>query len=1427
MLVLVGLSAPSLYSQGDNNICPDDHHPHMIDLGLPSGTQWACCNVDANSPEEYGGYYAWGETETKDCYEWETYTYYNDNDGVIFIGDDIAGTQYDVAHVKWGSFWKLPKIDQYKELIDYCTTTDATQNGKRGLIFTGPNGATIFLPAAGGRIGYEMGDSGVNCWSSTANRGAGSDKAYYYSDLQGWNGYTFRRTGYPVRPVYSIDLSISQNHVIITIGNSTTIDITEGNGNYEISSSNSEIVKAKINCSTITLTAQGLGSAVVTIKDTFNNQTVDIAVSVRSAVSYIPAEAIDLGLPSGTLWASWNIGATKPEEYGGYYSWGETEVKDVYDWSNYTHCEGTSESCSNIGDNIAGTEYDVAHMKWGGSWLMPSRTQIDELIKYCSHEWTSENGVIGDKFISKKNGNSIFLPAAGFYWDEDLVSLSEYSYYWSDSQSPDRETHAYGLKSNEDNTSTPRHKRMYGFPIRPICLTKPIPNLSISQDSVELNVGNTAFIEITSGSGNYEITNSNTNVIEATLDGTTITLKGLSEGSAVVIVKDVSSNQTADISVTVVPALPPSEYSVETKPFYIYRNDGDFNVFFHNMVDSILYSNYDADSIYHADIVSQVVYAADSVYFIPLAAIDSISFITPETVYKPGIRVLDEEFKSYVLSVDSLTIRVSNTITSDLLPRQGDKIVTTVMDDIFPVGFAGEVVDVTSTNSETAIICQPVALEEIFEVYYGFTQPIIEGNRARQILESNQHLPGSYKVFAPGKLSVSLSNIAGFANSYLKNDELSFDLNEFNAEISVTPVIRGMGSLVITPEIGTNISLFIEGRYQLEENFGLKGGFTWSKDNSLLTFLPKGRLFWPILPLADVYLDVGWFLRASCELGIQQSWTQEYHNTFYWEWSSKQEEMIKPVNDIRKVSSDHSGQVAINGQLGAGLYGEVGVDFVHTKNADIANLHLRYELGANIEGSFVLYNEDMEEASKSTALYEQLRDTEVGINWYRGFLFEGNFWKWGFSKPLPNYWNIPFSDAGRIITFTLAPYFSDTKARLAAHTLNAECMISGPQSLAGNYNIPVNAGFWVKDNDGNDIAKKMVLEDYHGGKKKTMNTSIFDMPADESLTVYPYIRWMGHDILASPSYKVGLPVKIIEFKQTDSHYEKDGFRYNDDVYSYQYDVTVTVELLEADSVSDWGYVYENPWGEKAHISLKDFSSPYPDSRYVYYRNESKSTVRLYEYVKFEGREEYEYGEPVDYEIHHGFTTCPDDNHPHMIDMGLPSGTKWACCNVGASKPEEYGGYYAWGETKEKSYYDLSSYKYYTSEVSECIYIGDDIAGTEYDVAHVKWGDSWRMPSVDQIKELLENSTSTYPSLNGVVGIRVTGPNGGTIFLPAAGYFWLNVHEDEGEGGFFWSSSLNPDDENYAYLGYFNFTSSIWDWDEADRSNGLSVRPVHP
>ena len=125
--------------------CPDDHHPHMIDLGLPSGTKWACCNVGASKPEGYGSYYRWGETSP--LVLGETPVEYPYDGGVL--GDNIAGTQYDAATASWGAPWKMPTNDQINELLEKCTSTWTTQNGVNGSMFTVSNGMKIFLPAAG------------------------------------------------------------------------------------------------------------------------------------------------------------------------------------------------------------------------------------------------------------------------------------------------------------------------------------------------------------------------------------------------------------------------------------------------------------------------------------------------------------------------------------------------------------------------------------------------------------------------------------------------------------------------------------------------------------------------------------------------------------------------------------------------------------------------------------------------------------------------------------------------------------------------------------------------------------------------------------------------------------------------------------------------------------------------------------------------------------------------------------------------------------------------------------------------------------------------------------------------------------------------------------------------------------------------------
>ena len=163
-----------------------------------------------------------------------------------------------------------------------------------------------------------------------------------------------------------------------------------------------------------------------------------------------PAEAIDLGLPSGTKWASCNVGATKPEEYGGYYALGETWEKSVYNDVTYKYVEGDvdldgdgfydihdsetgfdySKFFQELGD-ISGTEYDVAHVKWGGNWCMPNDHDILELQRNCKISRITLNGVSGSIFTSKINGNSVFFPDTGYRRGGDLYKAGVFGLYWS------------------------------------------------------------------------------------------------------------------------------------------------------------------------------------------------------------------------------------------------------------------------------------------------------------------------------------------------------------------------------------------------------------------------------------------------------------------------------------------------------------------------------------------------------------------------------------------------------------------------------------------------------------------------------------------------------------------------------------------------------------------------------------------------------------------------------------------------------------------------------------------------------------------------------------------------------------------------------------------------------------------------------------
>lgn len=197
-------------------------------------------------------------------------------------------------------------------------------------------------------------------------------------------------------------------------------------------------------------------------------------------------EYVDLGLTSGLKWATMNVGANSPSDYGEYYAWGEKETKDLFQNESYKYydirgkltkyCTGSSKGSVDNKTTLEPKD-DVAHVKWGGKWRMPTQAEVDELIGECTRQWAVSGGHEGIRFVGP-NGKSIFLPTAGMRVDNDFDIVGYAGYYWSSSLSVEEnygDSYACSLYFRIPNRylgphcSTQSFGRLYGFSIRPVC----------------------------------------------------------------------------------------------------------------------------------------------------------------------------------------------------------------------------------------------------------------------------------------------------------------------------------------------------------------------------------------------------------------------------------------------------------------------------------------------------------------------------------------------------------------------------------------------------------------------------------------------------------------------------------------------------------------------------------------------------------------------------------------------------------------------------------------------------------------------------------------------------------------------------------------------------------------------------------------------
>ena len=836
--------------------------------------------------------------------------------------------------------------------------------------------------------------------------------------------------------------------------------------------------------------------------------------------------------------------------------------------------------------------------------------------------------------------------------------------------------------------------------------------------------------------------------------------------------------------------------SFSQQVFYIYRNDGVIHTFFTANIDSMTCSKIDVDSIMHTEYVVQEIYTSDSVYRIPMEIIDSVSFVTPETKYKPGVKVLKGEMKEYIVSRDSLTLLFQTDTPVGLLPVVGDKLVSTVVDDVLGGAFLGQVERVVTQNKGIEVICVPVDLMEVFDYYYGIMR---KENDTESQVQVKKVADGFYtsgmRSLSPGKLSYDWFNNLGWQASYSVNDNLSFSIDKAQATMSITPTVDYNASLIVHKDYGVNVSVTAIGNYTMEELLALRGSVNFESEVKLfetVISIPEA--------LVDIDIEFGVFSNMATKISLDQSLEQKYRHVFHWEWSSKEHRSLKNINQWLPLSNSHEGKVALEGEWSIGAYGKIGFAFIGTSSLDIAEIGLKGYGGLSCEGKYVPYKSDFEYAKTSTELYNKIKDTELSTYWYYGLSAEVKLFKWSVSHEVPNFLNIPLNRKECIAGLRSVPLFSGTKLEwVGGDTYSATATVIGNVSKT-------DVGFALINQKNKDDATYIYSALGYQGEKADLSAMFFEKSCFSNYTLYPLVKYMDMELIAEPSATNEDSPKVLTLPASS--------------VSESSAVIVGEVSGISNSCSDccYGFFYSTSsvpcvGGQEIQVGSNI------DGEYIYSLSDLKDNTTYYycAYLSVDGQ--YIYGDV------RNFTTekKKDEITPGQpVDLGLS--VKWASWNVGASRPEEYGGYYAWGELNEKSDYERDTYQYYDKENNEYIFIGNNISGTQYDVARVKWGGNWRMPTFAEINELVDTCTWTPTTYNGVKGNKVTGPNGNSIFLPFAGYRWGSRVINQGSYGHSWSGTFDEGSSLNAWCLY-SYSGGAYSDSSDFRLSGHSVRPV--
>lgn len=545
--------------------------------------------------------------------------------------------------------------------------------------------------------------------------------------------------------------------------------------------------------------------------------------------------------------------------------------------------------------------------------------------------------------------------------------------------------------------------------------------------------------------------------------------------------------------------------------FYVYRHNGIVNSFFYADCDSITYAKEPMEASPQTTEFVQIIHMQDSVFRIPVNEIDSVSFYKPETVYQPGVIKLEEKLFSYVVRKDSLTLILSGNTPTELIPKQGDKLVTLEMNEIFPSGFMGEVVEVGKDANNYLVRCEPPLLTDIFESYY------YEGCFDLQSAEDDENEKQTITrawgdvVWPPVDRQFLLPDISMALNA----GTLGLNMGPCSSSVSQT----------LSYTLKSKMRL----RTSLQVNNGVHLHFTMTGEHSLVTSISASvegsvrpeldatiPVPIPIAPGMEFYFSFGPFVEVSGSFNGEYSQAHYFNSAVHYEYDSGSPSNIPAqIKLVPKGQDDPKGDFHGNVSFKFGTFAEMGVAFA---SKDVAKVGIAYEKGAAIDVRMDLGGPAVS-SPPNTSVYDKYKDNDViTMSMYKGCEFRLQALYAEASVGVEVALGDPYLRIGAV------PNFENVKAGMSESNIDelyATANVNG--RCFGKHRV----GFALYHGD-KLLDKAYYNTPYDGSNPLTMSHIFKGLTPGEEYTVYPMVELFGNsELLATPSSKAESRIKVL------------------------------------------------------------------------------------------------------------------------------------------------------------------------------------------------------------------------------------------------------------------------------------------------------------